>query len=103
MIQGFKSKQNSERKKLFKDGFKVEGEKTGKKVNITWGSFLGLKNRAPSEETTREILEWKAMCDEMPIRTLLGKFIVYYKDNGKSRNFFEEIKSIEEKFKSELK
>lgn len=103
IIQGYNPKRNSERKKVFKGGFKVEGEKTGKRVNITWTSFLGLKNRAPSEETTREILEWKAMCDEMPLRTLLGKFIVYYQDNGKNPTFLKEIKSIEEKFKSELK
>lgn len=98
IIQDFNLKRNSERKKIFKDGFKVEGEKNDKKVNIRWTSFLGLKNRAPSEETTREILEWKALCDEMPLRILLGKFIVYYKAKGKNPNFLKEIKSIEEKF-----
>jgi hypothetical protein len=101
IIQDFKRDQLQ--KKTFKEGFKVKGNEAGKKVNITWTSFLALKNRAPSEETAKEILEWKAMCAKTSPRTLLGKFVMYYEENGKNPEFFKDVISIAEKLKSELK
>lgn len=101
IIQDFKRDQ--EQKKTFKEGFKVRGNEAGKKINITWTSFLALKNRAPSEETAKEILEWKAMCAKTSLRTLLGKFVMYYENNGKNPKFFKDVTTIPEKFESELK
>ncbi len=93
---------DQEQKKTFKEGFKAKGNKTGEKVNITWTSFLALKNRALSEEAIKEILEWKAMVAKTSLRTLLGKFVVHYEKKKENLEFFKDVAPIAKKIKSEL-
>ena len=104
IIQDYKH--NEERKNIFKEGFKIKGNEVDKKVNITWTSFNGIKNRAPSRETVIAILEWKARCDKTPLKTLLGKFVAYCGNTNNRLNnpdFFKAAAPITEIFKSELK
>ncbi len=104
VLHGFKHYPQREEK--FQKGFKEKGEQGGQheKVNYLWSSFSALGSRGLANKTAIRILEWRAACTETPLRTLLGEFIVYYEKNGKNRaEFFENIKPIAEKIKSELK
>lgn len=115
IMQDFKY--DSEQKTKFKAGFKGEENSANIKVNFTWKSFLGMKNKARSKERIIEILEWKAECARTRLRILLGKFVAHC-ENEKNKyhnsdffnpniknipEFFKDVKSIAEKLKSELK